>query len=36
MGISIIFLGGIENKYDTVVIASKPFGTILGTLNLRS
>lgn len=30
------FLGGIANKYDTVVIASKPFGTIFATSNLGS
>lgn len=30
------FLGNIANNYDTVVIASKPFGTIFATSNLKS
>lgn len=34
MGAQNYFLGGIANQYDTVVIASKPFGTIYATSNL--
>jgi hypothetical protein len=30
------FLGNIANNYDTVVIASKPFGTVFATSNLKS
>jgi len=36
MGAQNYFLGGIANQYDTVVIASKPFGTIYATSNLIS
>ncbi|HEY7108189.1 MAG TPA: DM13 domain-containing protein [Nitrososphaeraceae archaeon] len=36
MGAQNYFLGGIANQYDTVVIASKPFGTIYATSNLMS
>ncbi|MGA8844867.1 MAG: DM13 domain-containing protein [Nitrososphaeraceae archaeon] len=30
------FLGGIANKYDTIVIASKPFGTVFASSSLKS
>ena len=30
------FLGNIANNYDTVVIASKPFGIVFATSNLKS
>jgi hypothetical protein len=36
MGAQNYFLEGIANQYDTVVIASKPFGTIYATSNLIS
>jgi hypothetical protein len=36
MGAQNYFLGGIADKYDTIVIASKPFGTIFASSNLRS
>jgi hypothetical protein len=36
MGAQNYFLGGIADKYDTIVIASKPFGTIFATSSLRS
>ena len=36
MGAQNYFLGGIADKYDTIVIASKPFGTIFATSNLMS
>ena len=36
MGAQNYFLGGIADKYDTIVIASKPFGTIFATSNLKS
>jgi electron transfer DM13 len=36
MGAQNYFLGGIADNYDTVVIASKPFGTIFATSNLMS
>lgn len=30
------FLGGIANKYDTIVIASKPFGAVFASSTLKS
>jgi hypothetical protein len=30
------FLGGIANKYDTIVIASKPFNTVFASSTLKS
>lgn len=36
MGAQNYFLGSIANKYETIVIASKPFGSIFATSNLRS
>jgi len=30
------FLGGIANKYDTIVIASKPFGTVFASSTLKT
>lgn len=36
MGAQNYFLGDIANNYETVVIASKPFGTIFAISNLKS
>ena len=36
MGAQNYFLGGIADKYDTIIIASRPFGTIFASSDLRS